>query len=165
MDSSRSVASTRTKTTLRKLNIYGPTGLDTSMGSLQVFEALRVIRTEWELLFPKYNCLETWPSRVLPASLLKLELRDKSDRSLKEYRALFQGLQRAKERTCLHLISVDIGSPWDKVHKGAEIGHLSRFCKGLGISLKFEDFPTSVPEVPTSILGMRTMSLTFDTEV
>ena len=94
------------KTTLRTLKLLGPTASDQFMGSLQAFEALRDIHTEFRFLFPKHSDLETQPSRILPASLHRLRLHDQSDCIGDEYRAFFRGIQHAKHAICLHLEDV-----------------------------------------------------------
>ena len=143
------------KIELQSLTILGPTSHDTYMGSLQPFEALREIRTEWEFLFPGQIYLETWPSWHLPASLRELQLRDNSNRSCDEYRLLFRGLRRAKVRTCLHLKLVDIGNAWDRRHRVEDLDNLYDFCKGMELTLNFQ-------EVSSKFHGLSQMSLTFD---
>lgn len=142
------------KLELQSLTILGPTSEDNYMGSLQPFEALREIRTEWECLFPGPIFL-TWPSWHLPASLRELHLHDNSNRSCDEYKMLFRGLRHAKVKTCLHLELVVIGNAWDKGHKVEDLDHLYDFCKGMGMSLSFQ-------EVSSEFHGLSQMSLTFD---
>lgn len=146
------------KIELQSLTILGPIGHDNYMGSLQPFEALREICTEWEFLFPEQYHFETWPSWILPASLRELQIRDNSNRSSNEYRLFFRGLRRAKDRTCFHLDLVDIGNAWEKRHKVKELGHLYGYCKGIGLTLNFQ-------EVSSKFHGSSQMSLTFDAEI
>lgn len=96
------------KTNLRTLRLGGPRASDQFMGSLQEFEALRDIHTELSFLFPKNSDLETQPSRVLPASLHRLQLDGQSDSIGDEYQAFFRGIQRAKNEICLHLEEVKV---------------------------------------------------------
>ncbi|CAD6574720.1 MAG: hypothetical protein ASARMPRED_006879 [Alectoria sarmentosa] len=133
----RSALVARAKTTLQTLTILGPPRPDTFMGSLQAFEALEEIHTEWRFLFPDKCDLEIWPSRVLPASIYTLKLADRTDRSDKEYKVLIQGLQRAKEKTCLRLDVVEIVTDWWDVCM--EVDELQGMCEEVGISLKFSD--------------------------
>lgn len=158
------------KTTLRSLTITttNPPNPDTFMDSLQPFEALQKVRTQWTILFPPNSCLETWPSRGLPASIRKLQLDDTSGRhgGSQVYRALCQGLQRAKEQTCLHLESVEIGGHgrywnevyWDEVLMAEFLDDLHDFCREIGMSVTFHK------KAPTSEWqpGSNVMSLTFD---
>lgn len=123
------------KATLQTLTILGPPRPDTFMGSLQAIEALKEIHTEWCFVFPNKCDLETWPSRVLPASIHTLKLGDRSDRSDKEYKILIRGLQRAKENTCLKLEAVEIETDWWDICM--EVDELQGMCEKVGISLRF----------------------------
>ena len=128
------------KTTLQSLTITtkGPRSPHTFMGSLQQFEALQKVRTQWTILFPRDSCLETWPSQNLPASIRELQLDDNSGSGDGEvYSALCQGLQCAKEKTCLHLDLVEIYY-WDKEGLMTEyLGLLRGFCREIGMSVAF----------------------------
>lgn len=104
----RSTLMAHAKATLQTLTILGPTNSDPFMGSLQAFEALRDIRTEYYFLFPSDCDPETQPSRVLPASLHRLQLCDHEDRIETEYKAFFRGVQHAKTEACLHLQDVTV---------------------------------------------------------
>ena len=156
------------KTTLQCLTITtnGPLNPHTFMGSLQPFEALQKVRTQWTILFPKDSCLETWPSRVLPASIRRLQLDENPDYNSSEvYRALCQGLQCAKEKTCLHLELVEIGEDvgywdevlWDKVHMDEYLYDLHDFCREIGMSVTFQKKAQTSEWQP----GSNVMSLTF----
>ena len=154
------------RTTLQSLTITtnGPLDLHTFMGSLQPFEALEKVRTQWTALFPKDSCLETWPSRILPASIRKLQLDDNADYNGSEsYRALCQGLQRAKMTTCLHFDLVEIGEGiwnevfWDEVHVAEYLGDLHGFCSEIGMSVTFQ----KTAQTSEWQRGSNVMSLTF----
>ena len=163
------------KTTLQSLNIIvkSPPNPDTFMGSLQQFEVLQKLRTQWTILFPKDSCLKTWPSRVLPASIRKNQLDDNSDYSSSElYKALCQGLQCAKEKTCLHLDSVEIGEHgyywvwideelWDEVLMDEYLYDLHGFCREIGISMTFRKQAQTSEWQP----GSNVMSLTCTEKV
>ena len=163
----RAALVTHAKTTLQSLTITasGPPNPDTSIGSLQQFEVLQKVRTQWTILFPKDSCLETWPSRVLPASIRKLQLDDNSDHdSSKDYRALCRGLHCAKEKTCLHLDLVEIGAYpeyWDEVRMAEYLDQLHGFCREIGMSVTFQK------KAPTSEWqrGSNVMSLTFTEKI
>ena len=150
-----------TKTTLQSLTIKASPNPDAFMGSLQQFEALREVRTQWTILFPKGSCLETWPSRVLPASIRKLQLDDNSGYdNMKEYRALCQGFQCAKEKTCLHLDLVEIRKywrDWDEALINDYSDDLDGFCREIGMSVTCKDI------IPTSAWqrGSNVMAFTF----
>ena len=152
------------KTTLQSLTITtkGPPNPDTFMGSLQQFEALQKVRTLWTLLFPKDSCLETWPSRVLPASIRRLQLDDNSvSCGSKRYRALCQGLQCAKEKTCLHLDLVEIGEHryyWDEILMAGYLDVLHGFCREIGMSVTF----SKKAQTSEWQAGLNVMSLTFN---
>ena len=155
-----------TKTTLQSLTITtkGPSNPHTFIESLQQFETLQKVHTQWTILFPKDSCLETWPSRVLPASIRKLQLDDNSGYdSSKVYRALCRGLQCAKEKTCLHLDLVEIGEQgyyWDKILMAESLDHLHGFCREIGMSVIFQRAQTSEWQP-----GSNVMSLTFTEKV
>ena len=163
----RAALVTRAKTTLQSLTITtrGPPNPDAFMGSLQQFEALQKVRTQWTILFPRDSCLETWPSRVLPASIRKLQLDDNSGYdSSKVYRALCRGLHCAKEKTCLHLDLVEIGAYpdyWDEVRMAEYLDQLQGFCREIEMSVTFQK------KAPTSEWqrGSNVMSLAFIEEI
>ena len=132
------------KTTLQTLTLLGVTlhsiFPDHFMGSLQEFETLREIHTEWRYLIPMECDLETQPSRVLPAALLRLLLRDYSIPSVlvfERYRAFFRGIRRAKAENCLHMEDVGVrnvmnsderykwGAHWSAGEQG--VFHLQRY--------------------------------------
>ena len=154
------------KTTLQSLTITittrGPPNPDTFMGSLQQFEALQKVHTPWTILFPKDSCLKTLPSRVLPASIRKLQLDDNSGySSSKTYRALCQGLQCAKEKTCLHLDLVEIGEHryyWDEILMAKHLDDLHGFCRKIGMSVTFP----KKAETSEWQTGSKVMSLAFN---
>ena len=157
----------RAKTTLQSLTITTQSTLnpDTFMGSLQPFEALQEIRTQWTILFPQNSCLETWPSRVLPASIRKLQIDDNpGSESIKLYRALCRGLRCAKEKTCLHLDLVEIeeykyywdGAYWAEVCMAECLDDLHGFCREIGMSVTFRREHTSGWQADSNV-----MSLTF----
>ena len=125
------------KATLQTLTILGPPRRSSFIGSLQVFGALREIRTEWPFLFPTESDLETWPSLVLPASLHTLQLRDQvfPAQDSGQYTAFIRGIQRAKETKCLHLEVVEVDLL--ESHAVVEPDDLNSLCKGLGMSLTF----------------------------
>ena len=154
------------KTTLQSLTITtkGPPNPHTFIGSLQQFEALQKVRTQWTIIFPKDSCLKKWPSRVLPASIRKLQLDDNSGYdSSKLYRALCRGLQCAKEKTCLHLDLVEIGEYgyyWDEVLMAESQDYLHGFCREIGMSVVFQRAQTSEWQA-----GSNVMSLTFTEKV
>ena len=160
------------KTTLQSLNITvkGPPKPDTFMGSLQQFEVLQKLRTQWTILFPKDSCLLTWPSRVLPASIRKIQLDDNSEYSSSTlYKRLCQGLQCAKEKTCLHLDSVEIGEKgyyWDEELRDEGLMDeylydLHSFCREIGISVTFRTQAQKSKWQP----GSNVMSLAFTDKV
>ena len=163
----RAALVTCAKTTLQSLTITtrGPPNPDTSMGSLEQFETLQKLRTQWTILFPRDSCLETWPSRVLPASIRKLQLDDNSGYdSSKVYRALCRGLHCAKEKTCLHLDMVEIGAYpdyWHEVRMAEYLDQLHGFCREIGMSVTFQK------KAPTSEWqrGSNVMSLTFTEKI
>ena len=147
------------KTTLQSLTITtsGPRSPHTLMGSLQQFEALQTVRTQWTILFPRDSCLETWPSRILPASIRELQLDDNSGSGDGEvYGRLCHGLQCAKETTCLHLDLVEIY--YRDRGRVAEYRDLLRgFCREIGMSVAFANrAPTSEWQA-----GSNVVSLTF----
>ena len=163
----RAALVTHAKTTLQSLTITasGPPNPDTFIGSLQQFEALQKVRTQWTILFPKDSCLETWPSRVLPASIRKLQLDDNSGYdSSKVYKALCRGLHCAKEKTCLHLDLVEIAGYsdyWDQVRMAEYLDQMHDFCMEIGISVTFQK------KALTSEWqrGSNVMSLTFTEKI
>ena len=131
------------KTTLQSLTITNKSPLNphTFLGSLQQFEALQKVRTQWTILFPQDSCLETGPSQVLPASIRELQLDDNVIyNTSKEYMTLCYGLRCAKEKTCLHLDVVEIEVHWDNWDEALiaeELGHLRRSCRAIGLSMIF----------------------------
>ena len=147
------------KTTLQSLTIItrGRPSRHTFMGSLQPFEALQNVRTQWTILFPKDSCLETGPSRILPASIRQLQLDDNSGYADGEvYGALCQGLQCAKEKTCLHLDLVEIYYRDEGLV--AEYRDLLRgFCRELGMSVAL----SKRAQTSEWQAGSNVMSLTF----
>lgn len=154
----------RAKTTLRSLTITirGSSNRDTFIGSLQPFEALQHLRTQWTILFPKDAHLETLPSQILPASIRKLQLDDDSGYgSSKVYRAFCRGFRCAKETTCLHLDWVEVGRHhhyWDEPYRMAEHLHdLHGFCGEIGMSVTFQRKSHTSEWQP----GSKVMSLTF----
>lgn len=106
------------RTTLQTLTLLGLSrapveslSSDHFMGSLQAFEALRDIHTEWSFLIPRVCCFETHLSRVLPASLHHLQLRGHpipSDLVAAEYRSFFRGVRSARDNICLGLEDVGV---------------------------------------------------------
>ena len=127
------------KTTLQSLTLTsrGPPSPHAFMGSLQQFEALQKVRTQWTILFPRDSCLETWPSRILPASIRELQLDDNSGYGDAEvYGALCHGLQCAKEKTCLHLDLVEIYYR-DQGLMAEYLDLLRGFCREIGMSVAF----------------------------
>ena len=166
-DMIRAALVTHAKTTLQSLTITAISHYysGTFMGSLQQFEALRELRTEWRLLFPRPCRDETWLSRVLPASIRKIQLDDNSGyRSSEFYRALCQGLQCAKEKTCLHLDLVEIGRNldyWDEIGMTEFLDQLQGFCREIGMSVAFrKKARTSEWQAGSNVL-----SLTFTEKV
>ena len=149
------------KTTLQSLTITatGRSSPHTVMGSLQQFEALQKVRTQWTILFPKDSCLETWPSRNLPASIRELQLDDNSgDGDGEVYSALCEGLQCAKEKTCLHLDLVEIYYRDEGPILMAEYRDLLRgFCRDIGMSVAF----SKRAQTSEWQAGSNVMSLTF----
>ena len=156
------------KTTLQSLTITtnGPLDPHTCLGSLQPFEALERVRTQWTVLFPIDSCLETWPSRVLPASIRKLQLDENPDyRGSEIYRALCQGLRCAKEKTCLHFELVEIEEDvsywdervWDEVLMAEYLYDLHDFCREIGMSVTIR----KKAETCEWQLRSNVMSLTF----
>lgn len=124
------------KATLQTLTILGPARSDTFMGSLQPFQVLREIRTESDFLFPDECDLGTWPSRVLPASIHTLGLRDdERNRIGKELKPLIKGLQRAKRKTCLQLEDVSIETNWWEEMDEAALVELEELCDEVGMIL------------------------------
>ena len=124
------------KATLQTLTILGPARSYTFMGSLQPFEVLRKVRTESAFLFPDDCDLETWPSRVLPASIHTLELRDdERNRAGKELKPLIKGLARAKRETCLQLEEVSVETNWWEAMDEAGLVELEELCDEVGIIL------------------------------
>lgn len=146
-------------TTLQSLTITtrGRPSPHTAMGSLQQFSALQKIRTQWTILFPRDCRLETYPSQILPASIRELQLDDNSgDGDGEVYSRLCDGLQCAKEKTCLRLDLVEIYSR--DAGLMAEYRDLLRgFCKEIGMSVAFSKrAPTSEWQA-----GSNVVSLTF----
>ena len=140
LPSIRAALLSHAKTTLRSLKIGGSPGLEKPIGSLQPFETLREIRAEWEYFFREKDCLETWPCRILPASLRILGLHDPSIRNYPcrtstQYEALFRGLQDAKETTCLHLELVEISACWHASGVAGGLDELHRQCEGMGMGV------------------------------
>ena len=123
----------RAKATLQSLTILGPRPTRPPhgfIGSLQAFEALRELHIELKLLFPSEPGFNTWPSRVLPASLRILRLCDPSHPTPARYMRLFSGLKRAKRNVCLHLEMVECMTSFHD-----PLIELGLFCRLLGMSL------------------------------
>ena len=166
-DMTRAALVTHAKTTLQSLTItaISPYYSGTFMGSLQQFEVLRELRTEWRLLFPSLCRDETWLSQVLPASIRKIQLDDNSGyRSGETYTALCQGLQYAKEKTCLHLDLVEIGRHldyWDEIGMITFLHQLRGFCREIGMAVAFR----KRAQTSEWQAGSNVLSLTFTEKV
>ena len=127
------------KTTLHSLTIItrSPPGPHPSMASLQPFEALQKLRTQWTILFPSDSSLETCPSQILPPSIRELQLDDNSGYTDGEvYSALCQGLRCAKEKTCVHLALVEIYY-WDEALVAEYRALLRGLCRDIGMKVAF----------------------------
>lgn len=131
----RSALLLQARTSLQKLSITGPLSQESFIGSLVGFETLREVHTNFSFLIPLEISLEEiqrWPSRILPASLRILKLRDEYGREPEQYVNLVDGLARAKGTTCPLLEAFELAAP-----RLAEIPDLHRICEGAGIAFAF----------------------------
>lgn len=149
------------KATLQTLTILGPPRSDSFMGSLQVFEALREISIDWGYLFPNKCSIIKRPSRALPASLHSLKLRDNGGFSGGKLTSFFQGIQRAKKETCLHMKTVEVRTERCEVRDPAKLEHWYGFCQTLGMSLTWQE--VDISWLPERVTESR-LSLTFSAE-